>query len=113
MSVTESAVRSRLTRKGYVLHKSRSRNPDDPNDGVYFISDPFHNIAVADGYPFTYSLDLDDAAEAERDLGRNDRLRLYGPGRGFARLPGRLPNCRPTCNAGYHCFRRVHVVRSV
>lgn len=74
MPTTESAVRSRLTRKGYALHKARTRNEDHPAFGLYNIRDPFTNTIVEGSGTWAYELTLEDAAEVSVELDRNWRM---------------------------------------
>ena len=74
MPVSERAVRSRLVRKGYALHKNRSRSTEDPFFGGYYISDPYTNTVIDGFHPCLYSLDLSEADQRSRDLDRNWRM---------------------------------------
>lgn len=56
----EARVRRTLKRDGYVLTKSRVRNPEDYRYGGYMIVDAQINGVVAGGSPIEFCLDLDD-----------------------------------------------------
>lgn len=74
MQTTESAVRSRLKRKGYSLAKSRSRTETDPNFGCFHIFDPFTNTVVDGCGSFAFMMSLEEADEASKAMERNWRM---------------------------------------
>jgi len=57
----EAHVRRKARRNGLVLRKSRTRNPEAIDYGLYHTVDPYNNVMVAGGYPFAFSLTLEEA----------------------------------------------------
>ena len=60
----ESALRRKMRKHGYSLHKSRSRITPD-NDGAYMIVDVGTNTVVTGS---RFDLSLDDVSEWAQDL---------------------------------------------
>ena len=56
----EHRARRAVIRLGYSLQRSRRRNPDFPDHGLYRVIDPFQNQIIVGAWPWDYSLDLDD-----------------------------------------------------
>ena len=63
----EDMLRKNLKRRGYLLRKSRIRNPQVPGFGGYMIVDMNTNFVVMGASPFTFSLTLDDVESFVRD----------------------------------------------
>lgn len=63
MQMTEQAVRRLARREGYVLRKSRSRDPDNPSYGGYLLIEPERNLLMLGGGAFNYSADLDEVVD--------------------------------------------------
>jgi len=61
--LSECQVRDRAERAGLRLHKSHSRNVNDPQFGCFYISDAVGNYVVYGGWPLTYSATLEDCAD--------------------------------------------------
>ncbi len=57
----EARVRRKARRAGLVLRKSRTRTPEAPDFGLYHLVDPYDNVMFAGGYPFAFSLTLEEA----------------------------------------------------
>ena len=60
--VRENRARRVLSRRGYVLHKSRRRDVNAIDYGGYMISDE-NNCAVAGSYPIMFGYTLEDVEE--------------------------------------------------
>ncbi len=60
MNITEANVRRLAAREGYLLRKSRSRTPQDPNYGGYMLIEPERNFAVLGVHPWPFSADLEE-----------------------------------------------------
>jgi hypothetical protein len=60
IGVRENNARRAITRLGYALRKSRRRDPQSPDFGLYCILDPVRNAYVAGGSPWSHSMTLDD-----------------------------------------------------
>lgn len=74
MPTTESAVGSRLKRRGYALSKSRSRTKSDPNFGQFHIYDPFTNFVVDGCGNYGFMMSLKEVNEASKAIERNSRM---------------------------------------
>ena len=61
-SMNEQAIRGRAARNGYIVRKSRSRNPSAPGFGGFMLVDSATNVAVCGTTPFSFSADLEDIA---------------------------------------------------
>ena len=71
MPISERTARRKLDRLGYVLYKSRVRNPADHRFGGYLIALQSSNGVVAGGQP-EFGLDLEDVAEfIKKELDEN------------------------------------------
>lgn len=60
MQITEEAVRRLARREGYVVRKSRSRDPNALGFGGFMLIDPSTNFAMVGQTPFVYSADLEE-----------------------------------------------------
>ena len=58
-TISESSVRRLARREGYIVRKSRTRDPDSIHFGGFMLIDSEINGAVLGCYPFEYSADLD------------------------------------------------------
>jgi hypothetical protein len=67
----EARLRRLATRMGLALQKSRTRDPNMMDFGCYRIVNAQTGKPVAGTYPFAYSLDLQRAEEALKDLQEN------------------------------------------
>jgi hypothetical protein len=59
--VRENRIRRMAARQGFVLNKSRRRDPMALDFGGYMLVDLYDNFVVAGADPIPYSLSLDDA----------------------------------------------------
>lgn len=60
----ENRLRAAVTRAGYMLRKSRSRNPNIPGFGMFCIVDPTTNTLAAGGDCLSsYSMSLDEVQD--------------------------------------------------
>jgi hypothetical protein len=59
--VDEDRIRRLVARQGFMLEKSRRRDPRAPDFGRFRIVDPHTNSVAAGGQPWDYSLSLDEA----------------------------------------------------
>ena len=57
----EARIRRKARRNGLVLRKSRTRTPEALDFGLYHLVDPYYNVMIAGGYPFAFSLTLEEA----------------------------------------------------
>ena len=62
--VTEDRMRRTLERRGYILYKSRRRDPEAIDYNGFMIADAETNACIAGGDPYAYSLTLADASIA-------------------------------------------------
>jgi hypothetical protein len=51
--MTESAVRSLAKRRGFVMHKSRSRNPESPDYGGFMLANSSNVLVIGRDYSET------------------------------------------------------------
>ncbi len=63
LKVRENRVRRIAKRRGYVVQKSRRRDPYAHDYGGFIISEAARNIVVAGHSPNAYSLTLEDVEE--------------------------------------------------
>lgn len=63
----EDLLRRSLKQMGYLLSKSRTRNPQLLGYGGYMIVDMDTNFVVMGASPFSFSLTLDDVESFIRD----------------------------------------------
>jgi hypothetical protein len=73
-STTETAVRSLAKRRGFVLHKSRSRNPNAPDYGGFLLAND-RNVPVIGR---DYSETLDDVQDWPTNPDSAEARRLHG-----------------------------------
>ena len=62
-NLSEQKIRRLAKREGYVLRKSRRRDPDSIEYGGYMLIDPDTNFAVLGTGPFLYSADLEEIGD--------------------------------------------------
>ncbi len=62
-SVSEQAIRRRAATRGYLVRKSRSRNPDAPGYGGFMLVEASRNLAVLGTTHFAYSADLEEIGD--------------------------------------------------
>ena len=60
MQLSDQSVRRLANRGGYVLNKSRSRDPNVPSYRRYMLIDAERNFGVPGGHLFAYSADLEE-----------------------------------------------------
>ena len=58
----EARMRRLATRRGYILRKSRTRNPDAIDYGGYMLVTAERNLSVLGTAPFAFSASLDTVA---------------------------------------------------
>jgi len=58
----EARLRRIARTMGFLIQKSRRRNPNAADYQGYFIYDGWTNTVIRGDSPFTYSLDIDDVA---------------------------------------------------
>jgi hypothetical protein len=63
----EDSLRRSLKQMGYLMSKSRTRNPQAPGFSGYMILDLGTNCVVMGASPFSFSLTLDDVESFIRD----------------------------------------------
>ena len=61
--VRENRLRRMAERQGYMLKKSRRRDPRAMDFGIYWITDPFLNAIIASGSYYDHGMDLDEVEE--------------------------------------------------
>ena len=59
----ESRLRSRVRGRGFVLRKSRCRNPDVFEYGLFRIDDPYCNCVLVGASPCDHSMTLDEVED--------------------------------------------------
>ena len=62
-TISESGVRRLARREGYLVRKSRSRDPDAIGYGAFMLIDRDTGGAILGGYPFQYTADLEEIRE--------------------------------------------------
>lgn len=63
IKVRENRIRRIAERRGYLIQKSRRRDPYAHDFGGYMIVEPVRNMVIAGGTPNAYSLTLEDVEE--------------------------------------------------
>ena len=61
-TINETAFRRLATKEGYMLSKSRVRDPDRIEFGGFMLIDPDTNFAVLGSWPYISSADLDEVS---------------------------------------------------
>lgn len=56
----EALVRARASRRGHLVKKCRSRNPEVPGFGGFMLVDARTNVIVLGGHPYAYSATIED-----------------------------------------------------
>jgi hypothetical protein len=64
----ETQLRRAAAEMGLALRKSRARDPDRMDYGLYRIEDPETGCVVAGRFPYGYTLELDDVADVLEEI---------------------------------------------
>jgi hypothetical protein len=103
--VRENRIRRMIERQGYILKKSRSRDPRVASYGGYMIVDRETNGVIAGGHPWAYSMNLDEVEEwantpppSEDTIGIGSRVEWDQNGHNYVGICESLaPSVAPYC----------------